>query len=58
MSFNGCTMSAVSDAEKLLTKNAEYLALEAASPVNMQFVDGVAYAMAGGHPRTRSSRPK
>jgi Uma2 family endonuclease len=40
----------VSAAEKLVTKYAEYLALEAASPVKMQFVDGVAYAMAGGSP--------
>lgn len=38
----------MSAAEKLVLTYAEYLALEAASPVKMQFVDGVAYAMAGG----------
>lgn len=38
----------MSAAEKLVMTYAEYLALEAASPVKMQFVDGVAYAMAGG----------
>ena len=36
--------------EKLVTMYAEYLALEAASPVKMQFVDGGVYAMAGGSP--------
>ena len=40
----------MSAAEKLVTTYAEYLALEAASAVKMQFVDGVAYAMAGGTP--------
>ena len=40
----------MSAAEKLVSTYAEYLALEAASPVKMQFVDGVAYAMAGGTP--------
>jgi Uma2 family endonuclease len=37
-------------AEKLVMTYAEYLALEQASPVKMQFIDGVAYAMAGGTP--------
>lgn len=40
----------MSAAEKLVSTYAEYLALEQASPVKMQFVDGVAYAMAGGTP--------
>jgi len=40
----------MSAAEKLVTTYPEYLALEAASPVKMQYVDGVAYAMAGGTP--------
>lgn len=38
----------MSAAEKLVTTYEEYLALEQASPTKMQFVDGVAYAMAGG----------
>lgn len=40
----------MSAAEKLVMTYVEYLALEAASPEKMQFVDGVAYAMAGGTP--------
>lgn len=37
-------------AEKLAMTYAEYLAFERASDVKVQFVDGVAYAMAGGTP--------
>ena len=40
----------MSAAEKLVMTYAQYLALEQASPVKMQFIDGVAYAMAGGTP--------
>ena len=37
-------------AEKLLVTYAEYLALERESGLRYEFVDGVAYAMAGGTP--------
>ena len=38
----------MSAAEKLVLTYDDYLALERSSPVRLQFVDGVAYAMAGG----------
>lgn len=41
----------MSAAEKRVMRYAEYLAAEGQSPVRMEFVDGVAYAMAGGSPR-------
>ena len=40
----------MSAAEKLKTTYAEYLALETSSGVRHEFVDGTAYAMAGGEP--------
>ncbi|MBK6531793.1 MAG: hypothetical protein IPF99_19935 [Deltaproteobacteria bacterium] len=40
----------MSAAEKRKTTYAEYLALELSSGVRHEFVDGFAYAMAGGEP--------
>ena len=42
--------ASMSAAEKLKTTYAEYLALELSSGVRHEFVDGFAYAMAGGEP--------
>ena len=44
----GVSFLPMNAAEKLVMSYPEYLALERVSPVKMQFVDGVAYAMAGG----------
>ncbi len=41
----------MSAAQKLVMSYAEYLAAERESPVRMEFVDGVPYAMAGGTPQ-------